>query len=222
MHDAFKKGRSRNTQTHNLITKLFWLQVKEDFTLELRWVCSEANWAADSLTRPERTEHARLSQPAFNRLWKTWGGGQVDMDLMATDTSAQRAPIGGGLIHQRLPFSSRFHTNGTVGVDVLSRNENHMPGPLRKCVCYCFPQPSLVVVMLAHISKCEAGAVVVVPNTRASWFPMIEGAGVRSVQIAPQDEDSQFFRVHHQRGVKPYTFGRGGMRAVEVDFRGNI
>ena len=93
MHDAFKKGRSRNTLTHDLITKLFWLQVKEDFTLKLRWVCSEANWAADSLTRPERTEHVRLSQAAFDRLWETWGG--VDMDLMAIDISAQSAPIGG-------------------------------------------------------------------------------------------------------------------------------
>ena len=74
MHDAFKKGRSRNTQTHDLITKLFWLQVKEDSTLELRWVCSEANWAADSLTRPERMEHARLSRAVFDRLWETWGG----------------------------------------------------------------------------------------------------------------------------------------------------
>ena len=71
MHDAFKKGRSRNAQTHGLSTKLFWLQIKEDFTLELRWVCSEANWGADSLTRPERTEHVRLPQAAFNRLWKT-------------------------------------------------------------------------------------------------------------------------------------------------------
>ena len=46
--------------------------------------------------------------------------------------------------------------------------------------------------MLAHISKCKAIAVIVVPNTRASWFPMIEGAGVRSVQIASQGEDNQF------------------------------
>ena len=51
--------------------------VKEDFTPELRWVCSEANWAADSLTRPERTEHVRLSQAAFDRLWGTWGGGVI-------------------------------------------------------------------------------------------------------------------------------------------------
>ena len=60
------------------------------------------------------------------------------------------------------------------------------------------------------------------PNTRESWFPMIEGAGARSVQTASQGEDSQFFRVHYQRGAEPYTFGRGGMRAVEVDFRENI
>ena len=68
IHDTFKKGRSRNTQTHDHITKLFWLQVKQDFTPELRWVCSEANWEADNLTRPERTEHVMLSQTASDRL----------------------------------------------------------------------------------------------------------------------------------------------------------
>ena len=52
MHDAFKKRCSWNVQTHDLMTKLFWLQEEENFTLELRWVCSEANSAADSLTRP--------------------------------------------------------------------------------------------------------------------------------------------------------------------------
>ena len=165
MHDAFKKGRSRNTLTHDLITKLFWLQVKEDFTLKLRWVCSEANWAADSLTRPERTEHVRPSQATFDRLWVTWGG--VDMDLMATDTSAQSAPIGGGLERQNLPFYSWFHTNNTAGVDVFSHNVSHMPGSLQKCFGYCFPQPSLVGVVLVHICKCQARAVIVVPNTRA-------------------------------------------------------
>ena len=71
--------------------------------------------------------------------------------------------------------------------------------------------------MLSHISKCEARAVIVVPNTRAAWFPMIEGAGVRSVQTTSQGAASQFFKVHHQRGAEPYTFGRGGMGAVEVD-----
>ena len=77
-------------------------------------------------------------------------------------------------------------------------------------------------VVLAHISKYEARAVIVVPNTLASCFPMIEGEGAPSVQIASQGAGSQFFRVHHQREAEPYTFGRGGMRAEEVDFRGDI
>ena len=75
--------------------------------------------------------------------------------------------------------------------------------------------------VLEHISKCEARAVIVDPNTRASWFPMIDEAGVRSIPIASKGEDSRFFRVHHQGLAEPYIFGRGGMRAVEVDFRGN-
>ena len=114
MHDALKEGRSRNTQTHEFITKLFWLQIKEDLTLELRWVCSEANWAADSLTRPERTEHVRLSQATFDRLWKTLGGGLI-WNLMATDTSAQYAPIEGGWERQKLPsthVSYKQHSRG--------------------------------------------------------------------------------------------------------------
>ena len=77
-------------------------------------------------------------------------------------------------------------------------------------------------IVLAHISRCEARAVIGVPDTRALWFPMIEGAGVRSIQISSQGEDSQFFRVHHKRREESYTFGRGGMRALEADLRGYI
>ena len=101
------------------------------------------------------------------------------MDLMATDTPAQRAPAGGGLLYRKLPFYSRFHTNGTVGVEVFGHNVNRMPGSLRTCFGYCFLQPSLVGVVLVHMSKCKARAMIVVPNTRASWFSMIEGAEVR-------------------------------------------
>ena len=133
------------------------------------------------------------------------------MDLMTTDTSAQYTPTEGGWERQKLSFYPRFHTNNTAGVDVFSHDVSHMPGSL------LFSQPSLVGVVLAHIRKCEARAVIVVPNTRAAWFPMIEGAGVRSVQTTSQGAGSQFFKVHHHRGAEPYTLGREGMRAVEVD-----
>ena len=55
------------------------------------------------------------------------------MDLMAADTSAKRALIGGSLIRRRLPFYSWFHTNDTAGVDISSRNVDRMPRSLQKC-----------------------------------------------------------------------------------------
>ena len=83
MHDACKKERSRNAQTHDLIEKFLWHQLEVDLTLELCWVCSEEN----CLTRPEHAEHAQLSLTAFDRLYKTWG--RFDIDLMAIDAPTQ-------------------------------------------------------------------------------------------------------------------------------------
>ena len=98
----------------------------------------------------------------------------------------------------------------------------NIPSSLWICFGYCVSQPSSVGSVLAHMYKCKATAVTVRPNTRASWFPTIAGAEVSSVQIASKDEDSQFFRVHHQRAAEPYTVSRGGMRAVEVEFKWNL
>ena len=109
---------------------------------------------------------------------------------MATGASAQRAPTGGGSLHRTLPFYSRFHTNGTAGVDIFSLNVSHMSASLRICFGYYFPQLSLVGDVLAHMSKCYARAANVGPNIRASRFPMLVGTKVRSVQIAFKGEDS--------------------------------
>ena len=98
---------------------LVWLQVGEDLTLELRWVCSEENWAADSSARPEHTEHARLSLTAFDRLWKAWGGVRHGLD--------------GNRRHDQATPYSRFQTNNTAGVDVIKHNMmSNIPGPLQK------------------------------------------------------------------------------------------
>ena len=141
MYDAFKKERSRNAQTYNLTTKLFWLQVKKDLTLDLRWVSSEANWAADRFDQT-RTHGVRPAfQAAFHALCKTLGEGNTD--LMATNTSTQRTPTSGGVLYRRLPFHSRFHTNGSSRVDVFSHNVNRMPDSLRTRFGYYFPQRHL-------------------------------------------------------------------------------
>ena len=40
LYYAIKKGNTRNSTMHTSISQLFWLQVNEKFTLELRWVLS--------------------------------------------------------------------------------------------------------------------------------------------------------------------------------------
>ena len=112
------------------------------------------------------------------------------MDLMAKDTSAQYTPTEGGWELQKLSFYPRFDTNNTAGIEVFSHNVSHMPGSL--------------LFLTTVLGGSSAGArTIVVPKTRAAWFPMMEGAGVRSVQTTSQGASSQFFRVHHQRGAEP-------------------
>ena len=191
MFHAFRKGRARNERMHDLIKSLFWLQVDSDFTLKLKWVCSADDKDADDLTRPGAVEHVRLEQRCFGHLWEEWGG--FDMDLMATGTSVQWIPGGGQDRDRALPFYSRYHTDGTAGVDVLGQDVSHMPGSANACFGFCFPPPQMIAVVLQHMQGCKARAVVVVPDDRQSWFPLLAAATVRSVPVAAKGGAGMFF-----------------------------
>ena len=214
---AFNKGRAKDTSMHDVITDLFWLQVKQDFTLKLRWVASADNAEADDLSRPEAGEYVRLEPSKFAELW-AWAG-TFDMDLMATPASAQKAQSPHPGSGERLPFYSRFRTDGSEGIDVLSQDVSRLPNSSQPCFGFCFPPTTMVGVVLQHIAECRARAVVVVPDQRQSWFPLLSNATKRSFRVAGPGDTSAMFRVHHQRGKVPFAFKRWGMRAVEVDFR---
>ena len=74
LHYVFEKGNARNSTMHAIISQLFWLQVNEECTLELRWVSSPASKEADDLTLQSVGEHVRMTSTAFARIWKIWGG----------------------------------------------------------------------------------------------------------------------------------------------------
>ena len=217
MFHAFRKGRARDERMQDLIKFLFWLQVDSDFTLKLKWVCSAEIKDADDLARPGAVEHVRLEQRCFGRLWEARGG--FNMDVMATDTSAQWIPGGGQDADRALPFYSRYHSDGTAGVDVLGQDVSHMPGSANACFGFGFPQPQMIAVVLQHIQDCKARPVVVVPDDRQSWFPLLTAATVRSVPVAAKGGAAKFFRMYHQKGRLSFVFRQRGMRAVEVDFR---
>lgn len=135
---AAKKGRSSNTRLHEVVTELFWLQVNEGFTLKVQWVCSANNAEADDLSRPDAGAYVRLEEEVFAELWK-WSGRGFDMDLMATEASAQKRP--GSSV--QLPFYSRFQTEGCAGTDIVSQDLRYMPGSERSCFGFCFPPTTM-------------------------------------------------------------------------------
>jgi len=210
---AVKRGRSTNSRMHEVITELFWLQVKEDFTLSLQWVCSKDNAEADDLSRPDADAYVRLEAESFAKLWK-WSGKGFDMDWMATDASGHRVPDSG----DRLPFYSRFHVEGCAGTDVLSQDLRYMPDSTTPCFGFCFPPTAMVGVVLQRMAECKAQAVVIVPDQQNTWYPMLADATVRSMRLTKPAERAVFYRMNHQKGKVSFAFRRWAMRAVEVSF----
>ena len=66
---------------HAIISDLFWLQVRLDYTLKLQWVFSEENSEADDLSRPEADQYVRLEHSKFAEIC-AWARRDFDMDLM--------------------------------------------------------------------------------------------------------------------------------------------
>ena len=218
MHGAFRQERRRNVDVLETIKTLFWLQAEPDFTLLLRWVRSEDNKDADNLTRPEAAEHVRLMRFKFDRLWHVWGG--FNIDLIATETSPHSgpAPVAGRERYQ-LPLFSRYHTAGITGVDELSQQVGKLPSTDQECVGFGLPPPSMVGVVLSHIRKCQARAVIPVPDIMRSWFPLLASATIPSEVFSRMRDEKKLFRSHPRDKTVPFNFRLWRMRAVEVDVR---
>ena len=182
---------------------------------------SKDNAVADALTRPDTSEHVRLGQKGFGRLWQEWGA--FDMDLMATTASSQRPPNFGEGRGEPLPFYSRYHTAGRSGILVLAQDVGRMPSSTDPCFGYCSPPPQQMDwIVTAHFRECRVRSVIVISAVRLSWFPLVASVSVRSLTVASPQEPNAFFRVHHLKGGTPFIFSRWGIRAVEVDFRFKI
>lgn len=210
---AMRRGRAKDDVMHQIVTDLFWLQVRQEFNLKLQWVTSEANAEADDLSRPDADQYVRLGAGKFAEIC-VWVGRDFDMDLMATPASTQKLPNR----EKALRFYSRFRTDGCEDVDALGQDLSKMPGSTDPCFGFCFPPTTIVGVVLQRLSECRARAVVVVPDLRKSWYPLLKDATVRSVVLSQPAEESVFFRMDHRRGQVSFSFRRWAMRAVEVNF----
>lgn len=209
---AFNRGRSRNRVLHELLIQLFDLQIEYGFMLSLKWVPTAENVIADAISRPSREAIIQLLPAAFRRLWEAMG--PFDIDLMACTASAQVSPVTG----LSLPFFSRFSCPGSAGRDVLAQNAAVMPGTTVPAFGYCFPPPSMAGHVVQHLAECRARAVLVVPDNRPYWFPLVQLASVRSLVIAPRNEAGVFQWPCSTGALRGWRYPRWAMVAYEVDF----
>ena len=212
----FRKGRARDATVHRLLRALFDLQMREGFWLRLRWIPSEANVEADSITRPGRDEFVRLRPHVFAELWSFFGA--FDIDLMASPVSAHRIPAAAPGAGNQLPCFTRYACEGSAGVDFFSQDVSRVPGESARAVGFCFPPTALANPAMQHLAEQRAHAVVLLPSVAGLWEPRMGSARKRSLTVSAPGDESVFFVEHHQRGPQPYAFTRWNMVAVEVDF----
>lgn len=210
---SFGRGRAKNRDMHNLLIDMFDLQIAYDFLLSLKWVPTAANGVADAISRPSRETLVQLSTPAFNQLWADLG--PFNVDLMACTASAQRSPVTG----VTLPFFSRYHCEGTSGVDVLAKNLAVLPGTAVPAFGFCFPPPVMVGHVVQRLAECHAHAVILVPSTKAYWFPRVQLAATRSVTVAAINASGVFRLPSADGTLRNWRYPRWAMIAYEVDFR---
>ena len=149
------------------------------FLLTLLWTPTAANGVSDAISRPSRQWTVRLQPDAFRRGWDKLG--PFNLDLMASTESARRIPRSTGI----LPLFSQYDCPGSCGVDALAQDVSKVPVTGEQAFGYCFPPPVMAGHIAQRLTECEAHAVIIVPDTRAYWFPLVQQATIRSFEVVP-------------------------------------
>ena len=118
-----------------------------------------------------------------------------------------------------LPFFSQYRCPGSAGVDVLAQNVAVLPNSTTVAFNFCFPPPLMAGHVIQHLAECRAHAVLVVPDTKPYWFPLVQQASVRSVEVAPWNAPG-VFQWPSSRGVREWRYPRWAIIAYELDFTG--
>ena len=207
MVGSFNRGRAKNRDMHELLIDMFNLQISYDFLLSHTWVPTAANGVADAISRPSRETLVQLGAAAFSHLWADFG--TFDIGLMTCSTLAQRSSDTGVAI----PFFSRFHCDGIFGVDVLAKTPAVLPGTEVPAYGFCFPPPVPVGHIVQRLAEYRAHAGVLVPGVKACWFPRVQFAAVRSVEVAAVNAAGVFRLPSFDGALRPRRYPRWCMVA---------
>ena len=154
----FREGRARDATVHRLLRALFDLQMREGVWLRLRWISSEANVEADSITRSRRDEFVLLHLLLFAELWPILGA--FNIDLMVSPASVHYIPATAPGEGNRLPCFTRYACDGSTGVDFFAQDVLRVPGETARAFGFCFPPTASANPVVQHLAEQRAHAVV--------------------------------------------------------------
>ena len=137
---------------------------------------------------------------------------------MACAVSVLRSPVSG----EALPFFSRYDCARSAGTDVLAQDVSIVPGTAAPAFGFCFPPPVMAGHIVQHLTECEAHAVVLLPDVKAYWSPVVQLAALRSITVAPVAATGCFQCPSPKGGLRNWRYPRWGEVAYEVDFRSKV
>lgn len=76
---------------------------------------------------------------------------------------------------------------------MFAQDVSVVPGTTTRAFGFCFPPPVMVGPLVQHLAACKARAVVVVPDTRPFWFPLLAQATTISMVVSRKGQRGVFF-----------------------------
>ena len=137
---------------------------------------------------------------------------------MACAVSVLRSPVSG----EALPFFYRYNCAGPAGTDVLAQDVSIVPGTTVPTLGSRFPPPVMAGHIVRHLAECKAHGVVLLPDAKAYWFPVVQLAEVKSITVAPVAATGCFQCPSPKGGLRNWWYNRWGMVAYKVDFRSRL
>ena len=175
------KGGGRSEELTAVCKKIFWLQVRHQFTIHPLWISTTANWESDDITREPAAHDATLHRDIFRAI-QARTRLPINIDWMASEGNVQCSEDTG----IALPYVSRYYEPNAVATDVLAQSLRHIPGRTdTPALGLCFPPLPMVVPVVRHAVLQGANIVMILPMDKAVWGALIPAERISDTWLLP-------------------------------------
>jgi len=161
---TYKLGGTQVLAKARIIEALFDLCDEHGIHITIRYINTKLN-PADQPSRASSFKELRMSDNAFEAIWR-WAGG-FDIDLMGSDATAHRDPDSGDVV----PYYSFGPELGNCGMDFFAQLIDLKPGSADRARGYLFPGADMLEAAVRYVLERRADVLLVVPLLAQPFVP---------------------------------------------------